>query len=170
MRAPRIREALYKVRCPPNVCRRRVKRASHQTVPANGDVNPYGVAFVPPGFPPGGILRPGDVIVANFNNSANLQGTGTTIVRVNAGASPSLFFRDPAKPGFSTALAALERGFVLVGTVPSSDGSGVCTAGPNGEPVNVGKGDNLSSSSIGTATSCRHWRARPCSMAPGNSR
>src|SRR5947209_3024775 len=52
------------------------------TVPANGDVNPYGVAFVPASFPGGGVLNPGDVLVSNFNNSKNLQGTGTTIVRV----------------------------------------------------------------------------------------
>ena len=39
------------------------------TVPANGDVNPYGVAFVPPGFPTGGTLSPGDILVSNFNNS-----------------------------------------------------------------------------------------------------
>src|ERR1700688_5290239 len=47
------------------------------TVPGNGDVNPYGVAFVPPGFPAGGTIRPGDILVSNFNSSANLQGTGT---------------------------------------------------------------------------------------------
>ena len=50
------------------------------TVPSNGDVNPYGVAFVPHGFP-GGVLTPGDILVSNFNNAQNLQGTGTTIVR-----------------------------------------------------------------------------------------
>ena len=55
---------------------------SDSTLPPNGDVNPYGVAFVPDGFPAGGPLHPGDVIVSNFNNSGNLQGTGTTIVRV----------------------------------------------------------------------------------------
>jgi hypothetical protein len=43
------------------------------TVPPNGDVNPYGVAFVPRGFPKGGPLEPGDVLVANFNDGANLQ-------------------------------------------------------------------------------------------------
>jgi hypothetical protein len=43
------------------------------TVPANGDLNPYGVAFVPPGFPAGGPLKPGDVLVSNFNNSKNLR-------------------------------------------------------------------------------------------------
>jgi hypothetical protein len=109
------------------------------TVPDNGDVNPYGVAFVPLGFPRGGLLRPGDIIVANFNNVANLQGTGTTIVRVNNNASPSLFFPDTAAPGFSTALGVLERGFVLLGNVPSTDGSGSCTQ--NGDVMeNVGPG------------------------------
>jgi hypothetical protein len=34
--------------------------ASFSTVPANGDVNPYGVAFVPNGFPGGGLLHAGD--------------------------------------------------------------------------------------------------------------
>src|SRR5580693_6912515 len=41
------------------------------TVPANGDVNPYGVAFVPDGFPGGGAIAAGDVLVSNFNSSAN---------------------------------------------------------------------------------------------------
>jgi hypothetical protein len=113
---------------------------SASTVPSNGDVNPYGVAFVPPHFPEGGLLHGGDIIVSNFNNSANLQGTGTTIVRVNANGAPSLFFSNEAAPGFSTALGVLRRGFVIVGNVPSTDGSGVCNKGPNGEPQNVGQG------------------------------
>lgn len=50
---------------------------SVSTVPVNGDVNPYGVAFVPQDFPTGGILNPGDILVSNFNNALNLQGTGT---------------------------------------------------------------------------------------------
>ncbi len=129
--------------CKPIIPNRAAVPAVASTVPANGDVNPYGVVFVPREFPGGGLLRPGDVIVSNFNNSGNLQGTGTTIVRVNPGASPSLFFSDANKPGFSTALAALQGGFVLVGVVPSTDGSGMCTEGPNGEPVNVGKGEIL---------------------------
>ena len=45
------------------------------TVPENGDVNPYGVAIVPAGFPSGGTIAPGDVLVSNFNNNDNLQGT-----------------------------------------------------------------------------------------------
>ena len=116
---------------------------SASTIPSDGDVNPYGIAFVPPGFPSGGLLRPGDVVVANFNNSANLQGTGTTIVRVHSGAAPTLFFQDTAEPGFSTALGVLRRGFVIVGTVPSTDGSGTCTSGSDGQPNNVGSGSLL---------------------------
>ena len=47
------------------------------TVPGNGDVNPYGVAVVPRSA---GDLFAGNVLVSNFNNKANAQGTGTTIV------------------------------------------------------------------------------------------
>ena len=57
------------------------------TIPPTGDLNPYGVAFVPLGFPSGGSIAAGDVLVANFNNSSNLQGTGTTIVSISAAAS-----------------------------------------------------------------------------------
>jgi len=57
------------------------------TVPGNGDLNPYGVAFVPPGVP-GGKLNPGDILVSNFNNSSNLQGMGTTILRVQLNPQP----------------------------------------------------------------------------------
>ena len=53
------------------------------TVPANGDQNPYGVVFIPDDFPIGaGPLKHGDILVSNFNNFKNLQGTGTTIVRI----------------------------------------------------------------------------------------
>ena len=99
------------------------------TVPPNGDVNPYGVAFVPQGFPNGGPLQAGDILVSNFNNSMNLQGTGTTIVRVSASGAVSTFFAGPPHPegtsglGLSTALAVLREGFVIVGNVPSTDGT-----------------------------------------------
>ena len=43
------------------------------TIPGNGDVNPYGVAVVPRSQ---GLLHRGDVLVSNFNNSSNAQGTG----------------------------------------------------------------------------------------------
>jgi hypothetical protein len=94
------------------------------TVPANGDVNPYGVAFVPKNFETGsGPLKHGDILVSNFNNSANLQGTGTTIVRIPASGSPKLFFQGKTGLGLSTALGTLQFGFVVVGNAPTTDGS-----------------------------------------------
>ncbi|HEV2383227.1 MAG TPA: hypothetical protein VG206_25960 [Terriglobia bacterium] len=92
------------------------------TVPSNGDVNPYGVAFVPQGLPAGGVLKAGDILVSNFNNSQNLQGTGTTIVRIHNGVQ-SLFFQGTAPLGLSTALQVLKKGYVLVGNFPSVDGT-----------------------------------------------
>ena len=98
------------------------------TIPANGDVNPYGVAFVPDGFAGGGSIAAGDVLVSNFNNGDNLQGTGTTIIRLPAHgplAPPGTaitFFASPLA-GLSTALGALRGGFVVVGNVPTTDGT-----------------------------------------------
>jgi hypothetical protein len=96
---------------------------SVSTVPHNGDVNPYGVAFVPQGFAAGGPLHAGDVLVSNFNNSQNLQGTGTTIVRITPDGHQSVFFQGAQGLGLTTALGVLRRGFVLVGNVPTTDGT-----------------------------------------------
>lgn len=115
---------------------------SDSTVPADGDVNPYGVAFVPDGFPSGSPLHAGDIIVSNFNNGANLQGTGTTIVKVNNGNPPTLFFQGQQGLGLTTALGVLKGGFVLVGNLPSTDGSGACIA-ESGPTQNVGQGGLL---------------------------
>jgi hypothetical protein len=94
------------------------------TVPANGDQNPYGVVFVPHGLPAGGTLAAGDVLISNFNNQANQQGTGTTIVDVPAaGGSPTVFFQGTAPLGLTTALEVLTEGFVIVGNLPTSDGT-----------------------------------------------
>lgn len=93
------------------------------TVPNNGDVNPYGVAFVPAGFPPYGTIAAGDLLVANFNDSQNQQGTGTTIVKITPGGSPSVFFQGMSGLGLTTALGVLRAGFVLVGNVPTTDGT-----------------------------------------------
>lgn len=106
------------------------------TIPANGDLNPYGVVFVPQGFPGGGSIAPGDVMVSNFNNLNNLQGTGTTIIKFtpvpNGPIAPAVapgssgnavtFFTSKLN-GLTTALGILRGGFVLVGNVPTSDGT-----------------------------------------------
>jgi len=99
------------------------------TVPANGDLNPYGVAVVPAGFPAGGTIKPGDILVSNFNNGKNLQGTGSTIVKLtpNGVIAPngtaSVFFDGGTGFGLTTALGVLRRGYVLVGNVPTTDGT-----------------------------------------------
>src|SRR5258708_23902275 len=58
------------------------------TVPANGDVNPYGLVRVSRGL---GNLREGHYLVSNFNASTTLQGTGTTIVSVSPSGALSVF-------------------------------------------------------------------------------
>lgn len=97
-------------------------------IPANGDLNPYGVAFVPEGFPAGGAIAAGDVLVSNFNSSANIQGTGTTIVQLTpsgalAPPGSAVTFFSSGLPGLSTALGVLRSGFVIVGNVPTTDGT-----------------------------------------------
>jgi hypothetical protein len=103
------------------------------TVPKHGDVNPYGVALVPA---TSGQLTAGDVLVSNFNNHRNLQGTGSTIVEVAADGTTSLFASlDPNKLpgvcpgglGLTTALVALKSGWVVVGSLPTKDGTSATT-------------------------------------------
>jgi hypothetical protein len=94
------------------------------TVPANGDVNPYGVAVVPRST---GDLHQGDVLVSNFNDKANVQGTGTTIVQVSPRGKATLFagITDKACPGgvgLTTALVSLRSGWVIVGSLPTKNG------------------------------------------------
>jgi hypothetical protein len=124
--------------------------ANISTVPPNGDANPYGVAFVPHDFHNGGgPLQPGDILVSNFNNSSGAQGTGTTIVRIGADGSFSTFFTTPNATlggpgtGLSTALAVLKKGFVIVGSVPSADGT-IATSTPGSLLVIDNKGHLLS--------------------------
>ncbi|MEM5315351.1 hypothetical protein [Paraburkholderia sp. JHI869] len=102
--------------------------ATSSTVPTNGDVNPYGIAFVPVGVPSWSTLKPGDVVVSNFNAKSNLQGTGTTIVKLVPNSQPVTFFQGN-KLGLTTALAVLRSGFVLVGNVPTADGKNVIAPG-----------------------------------------
>lgn len=95
------------------------------TVPSNGDVNPYGVAVVQQST---GKLVKGDVLVSNFNNRTNLQGTGTTIVQIAPDGKQSLFAQLPSntcagKLGLTTGLVELKRGWVIVGSMPTLDGT-----------------------------------------------
>jgi len=106
-----------------------VNKTLVSTIPQNGDVNPYGVAVVPATT---GKLVQGHILVSNFNNSKNLQGTGTTIVDISPGGDLKLFAQiDPTKlpgpcpggVGLTTALTVLRSGWVIVGSLPTTDGT-----------------------------------------------
>jgi hypothetical protein len=98
------------------------------TIPPSGDLNPYGVAFVPAGFPAGGSIAAGDVLVANFNSNSGLQGTGTTIISITPTGQKSLFATSTLI-GLDTALGVLSRGFVIQGNLPVAYPEGVATPG-----------------------------------------
>lgn len=120
---------------------------SVSTIPVTGaaDVNPYGVAFIGEKFNSGmGPLQRGDILVSNFNGPQNLQGTGTSIVRIPAKGSPSVFFRGTAPLGLSTALGTLQSGFVVVGNLPTADGT-AATAGPGSILVINNQGQQIQS-------------------------
>lgn len=98
------------------------------TVPANGDGNPYGLVVVPSSV---GVLHAGDLLVSNFNDRANDQGTGTTIVQLTPTGRSSLFATVNAKTlpgpcpggvGLTTALNVLPGGYVVVGSLPTTNG------------------------------------------------
>lgn len=111
------------------------------TVPPNGDVNPYGVAFVPTGFPKGGTAHAGDILVSNFNNNQNLQGTGTTIIDISPKGAKTVFFQGTAPLGLSTALKVVKAGYVLVGNFPTFDGT--CATAQAGSLLIIDKNGNL---------------------------
>jgi hypothetical protein len=99
------------------------------TVPANGDVNPYGVAVAPVSM---GKLVAGDALVSNFNDRGNKQGTGRTIVELSPAGRVHLFASlnprklpgmCPGGVGLTTALVALRSGWVIVGSLPTKNGS-----------------------------------------------
>ena len=98
------------------------------TVTDNGDLNPYAVVVAPVSA---GKFQKDDVLVDNFNNISNLQGTGTTIVGFRPSTRDTyLFARQPQQraqcPGgvvLTTAMTVLQTGWVIVGSTPSRDGT-----------------------------------------------
>lgn len=126
------------------------------TVPnVNGDVNPYGIVILPRTI---GKLVRNNILVSNFNNSANLQGTGTTIVQLWPNNVRTLFAQlnptslqiSPQRIGLTTALVALQHGWVIVGSLPTQDGtSSTATDGQifilnsNGNVVKILSGNKI---------------------------
>jgi hypothetical protein len=99
------------------------------TVPAAGDLNPYGVAVIRRSV---GRLQRNSVLVSNFNAASNLQGTGRTIMQISPSGSASVFATvDPRRlpghcpggVGLTTALSVLRSGWVIVGSLPTADGT-----------------------------------------------
>jgi plastocyanin len=140
------------------------------TVPANGDINPYGIVIVPTSV---GKLQAGQMLISNFNakESANEngQGTGTTIVQVsNAGKLSSFATIDaktlpgpcPGGVGLTTALNTLPGGYVVVGSLPTTNGK-TATAkygclivlDSSGKPVSTISGPNIQGPWDSTAVS-----------------
>ena len=98
------------------------------TVTDNGDLNPYAVIVAPVSV---GRVQKDDVLVDNFNNISNLQGTGTTIVGYRPATKDTYLFAKlpqnlpqcPGGVGLSTAMTMLKSGWILVGSTPSKDGT-----------------------------------------------
>lgn len=106
--------------------RHNVTRAS--TVPDNADLNPYAVWVAPVSA---GKIRQHDVLVDNFNNVSNLQGTGGTILAYTPGEKqmrliaslPQTLAQCPGGIGLTAAMAMLRSGWIIVGSTPSTDGT-----------------------------------------------
>ena len=98
------------------------------TIPENGDVNPYAVIVAPVSA---GAIEKDDVLVDNFNDISNLQGTGTTIIRYRPSTKETKLFAQipktlkdcPGGVGLTTAMTMLQSGWVIVGSTPSKDGT-----------------------------------------------
>lgn len=98
------------------------------TVPENGDQNPYAIFVAPVSA---GVIKKGDVLVDNFNNKKNLQGLGSTIVTIDPATKKMSLFAQitrhlkecPGGIGLTTAMTMLKSGWVIVGSLPSEDGT-----------------------------------------------
>ena len=125
------------------------------TVTDNGDLNPYAVVVAPVSA---GKIQKDDVLVDNFNNLSNLQGTGTSIVDYNPTTHKTFTFarlpqnlpQCPGGVGLTTAMTMLKSGWVIVGSTPSKDGTtGTKGAGclivldSNGNLATVWTGPNI---------------------------
>jgi hypothetical protein len=98
------------------------------SVTDNGDLNPYAVVIAPVSA---GRIEKDDVLVDNFNNVSNLQGTGTTIVDYRPSTKQTTLFAKlpqklpecPGGVGLTTAMTMLRSGWIIVGSTPSTDGT-----------------------------------------------
>lgn len=98
------------------------------TVTPNGDLNPYAIVVAPVSS---GLIQKDDVLVDNFNDISNLQGTGTTILDYNPVTKktsviaklPKHLAQCEGGVGLTTAMTMLKSGWIIVGSTPSADGT-----------------------------------------------
>jgi hypothetical protein len=98
------------------------------TAIANGDLNPYAIVIAPT---TSGAIHKGDVLIDNFNDISNLQGTGTTIIDYNPESKQTALIAKlpkdipqcPGGVGLTTAMTMLQSGWIIVGSAPSKDGT-----------------------------------------------
>ncbi len=98
------------------------------TVPENGDLNPYAIIVAPVSS---GLIQKDDVLIDNFNDISNLQGTGTTIIDYNPTTKKTTLIAKlpkhlqdcPGGVGLTTAMIMLKSGWIIVGSTPSTDGT-----------------------------------------------
>jgi len=98
------------------------------SVPENGDQNPYALVVAPVSA---GKIQKDDLLIDNFNDKNNLQGLGTTIVDYNPITKDLTLFAQvprhldgcPGGVGLTTAMTMLKSGWVIVGSLPSNDGT-----------------------------------------------
>ncbi|WP_243049883.1 hypothetical protein [Dyella sp. RRB7] len=125
------------------------------TVTENGDLNPYAVVVAPVSA---GKIEKDDVLVDNFNNISNLQGTGTTIVGYRPSTKQTYLVANlpqklpecPGGVGLTTAMTMLKTGWIIVGSTPSTDGTTatkgdgcVIVLDPNGKMVAAWSGATI---------------------------
>jgi len=125
------------------------------TVPENGDQNPYALVVAPISA---GKVRQGDVLVDDFNDQSNLQGTGTSIVAYDTATRKTTLFATlphevpqcPGGIGLTTAMTMLKSGWVIVGSTPSTDGTTrtkgagcLLVLNPNGQLVAAWSGADI---------------------------
>jgi hypothetical protein len=132
---------------------RHITRTS--TIADNGDTNPYAIVIAPVSA---GRIQAGDILVDNFNNLSNLQGTGTTIVDYNPSTKKMTQFAKlpqhlpqcPVGVGLTAAMTMLKSGWVIVGSTPSTDGTtrtlgagALLVLDANGQLVETWTGPNI---------------------------
>ena len=125
------------------------------TVPDDGDQNPYALIVAPVAA---GKVQQGDVLVDDFNDLSNLQGTGTTIVDYRPSTRQTTLFANlphqvaqcPGGIGLTTAMTMLKTGWVIVGSTPSRDGTTrtkgpgcLLVLDPNGKLAEVWSGPDI---------------------------